>query len=1008
MPEFMRQLFAHGDMLRLGYAGTGGLVQLPPCTLDAALTWLLANGHTPNVYFGASAFDGSGTHRKENCVRTRALFLDLDYGHEGHKRPSPFRCYEDALGYLLTVPARPTCAWHTGHGIQACFKLDTPYAFPVGGGDADSLKRFERVSARLGQMCMSDATYTPEHLFRIPLTINQKDGVPPVTGSLLWWEPTHAHTFDELERLVDRYGLPQHGSETELKIVPEPYRDDVLRVTYDALPEDLRDEIEMRHEERSDTLFRLVARMLRQGYADDVIIEAMGHGVDFREKYPHRLRKQVQTCIAKIQRGTPRVYDSYVPSPIEIKNVPISISLDACAPLPEDVRANLQKYCERAGVPLQDRMLEAARFHEHLFTTQPSGVMETPCGFGKSTWAMAHIATHAGVSNRYLYVAETVEALYRAAECLEGLTATPVGRVHGFNPEQCRTLCGQARTWKQCGRGKRSACTTCEANTRCAYHNRASEEQKPILVMTHSGFIRLLERESSLLDDASILVDESLSHFVTQTFRHTDLRRVQRYFPHVAAHLQHLFPYSTLGSDTTRVRYGLPPGVDTFASRNYVFRDEQETASLKSVYDELRKVIGLAAAPVALFGDKSGGRDLAVETCLQLVNLFHPSTAEDATYACREIHGVPGPDAIQYVIKRSRFRLDTVRPYRRLWILNASAQLSPVPYPDNMPVFTCADFKPDSDKVTLHVVCANPMASRQQDNIALSGVVRMLLPHLRQHQCVFVAVNKDERGLDVVRAQLQRGADDGEGPELIVKSRGRIKGVNDAGRCTLAHLAAMSLFTTIDDSALHAAIALRRTFPDTPVVFSSTGVPNMPGGRFVVPAMREYYALNSLDQIYQAIWRTAVRNGKPVVAIVVMPEPEWLVTLWKTVMPGFRMGEAYRVATKATAQEAATATREMEERFKDVSPEEQARIAAAAGRPLSELTHVQYDFERDEGMTGLRIVNAQPGAEIPKKVIAREFGYTGDQAWKANKTRIMSLIGDFFEAGSTNRVLRRK
>ena len=58
--------------------------------------------------------------------------------------------------------------------------------------------------------------------------------------------------------------------------------------------------------------------------------------------------------------------------------------------------------------------------------------------------------------------------------------------------------------------------------------------------------------------------------------------------------------------------------------------------------------------------------------------------------------------------------------------------------------------------------------------------------------------------------------------------------------------------------------------------------------------MRTYYALRSLDEIYQAVWRTAVRNDRPVEAIVALPDEHWLATLYRTVMPGMRLASAYR------------------------------------------------------------------------------------------------------------------
>ena len=88
---------------------------------------------------------------------------------------------------------------------------------------------------------------------------------------------------------------------------------------------------------------------------------------------------------------------------------------------------------------------------------------------------------------------------------------------------------------------------------------------------------------------------------------------------------------------------------------------------------------------------------------------------------------------------------------------------------------------------------------------------------------MLLATDKGSELADGIIAQIQSvcGA-----CEVKVLTRGRIKGVNTAGDCTLIHLGAMATFTGIDDCALHAALHYRRTFPDTPHVFTPSGSPS--------------------------------------------------------------------------------------------------------------------------------------------------------------------------------------
>jgi len=67
-----------------------------PRAVESALR--LCELDVPNVYFRASAHDGSAGYGVAQCVRIRALFLDVDYGQSGHKKGTPFKTEDDALG----------------------------------------------------------------------------------------------------------------------------------------------------------------------------------------------------------------------------------------------------------------------------------------------------------------------------------------------------------------------------------------------------------------------------------------------------------------------------------------------------------------------------------------------------------------------------------------------------------------------------------------------------------------------------------------------------------------------------------------------------------------------------------------------------------------------------------------------------------------------------------------------------------------------------------------------
>ena len=991
IPRFMRALFGPGDLVVLASLKPGGVMVNEPFARDDAIQALLELGDVPNMYFRASAHDGQAGYEKGNCVRIGALFLDIDYGEAGHKKKSPFKTLEDAVGYLLTMPLRASAAWHTGHGVQAVYLLKEPFAFPAGGGDALSLMRYEGVSRKLSQMAMSDATFTPEHAFRVPLSLNDKreldPGLPVVRGEVLWMDEYRRHAFEEIEAAVAGYGIEEHLAEERKKAEAADGQDEEdgeesggKEAAYKDLPEDIRAQIEDVQGDRSGAMFSVIAKMVRAGYSDQTILDAVSHGYDFRKKYGARLKAEVDRCIGKVRSGNAGryVYGSDVAPPIETHNEAAEIRLDGCAALPQALSDMLKRYgqtCDEGrGIELSQRVLDAARFHEHMYRSKAAGVLESHCGSGKSTWAIAHIALNAREDNRYLYVLETVDALHKAAETLCKLASVPVGRSHGFNPEKCKELCGAEHEWREClPKDPKSACRTCAQNSVCPFHNRAAELKKPIVCMTHEGLIRAIEEDSELLKDANILVDEELKPYTTWDVSLEDLRGLRRCVPDVP--LDGFLPCGTFACDLELARYGVPDGADVFASRNYVYRNEQETAALGPVCAELRRALAMPMSADPFGGGVKTDHERAKSTLAELLNFFRPSKAQDAYYAFHEKHG---KDGTQYTLKRTRFSLELPRGYSKFWMLNASAQLSPYPYPDNLAVYGCPDLPDNSHLVKLHVVSGHPMKSKLEENVWLSDVALWLGPRLSpgRHKNVLVTTNKDSELADDIKAKIGKAL---PGAEIVHMTRGRIKGSNDAGWCTLAFISGMSVFTTIDDCALHAALLLRRTFPDQPDVYSREGMPNMRGGRFAIPAMRQYYALRALDEIYQTVWRTAVRNDKPVEAIIAVPGPEWVLALWRTVMPHFDLGLAYKALTKV----------------------EKGKIEAG-----NDTVEYAFDFAMDDAIDGLRIICSPPGQEFPKRQIAEMLGYTGKNPWKDNHKRILRLIGPFFDVGT--RKLRRK
>lgn len=199
--------------------------------------------------------------------------------------------------------------------------------------------------------------------------------------------------------------------------------------------------------------------------------------------------------------------------------------------------------------------------------------------------------------------------------------------------------------------------------------------------------------------------------------------------------------------------------------------------------------------------------------------------------------------------------------------------------------------------------------------------------------------------------------------DIKVINRGRLKGTNAASDRTLVILSCMSVFTTVDNCAMELALNEGRTIPRTGI-YNTKGAPKMHRGYFEVPDIQEIYACSALDELYQALYRSAIRMDQDVDVIIAVPHLEWLSALHRTVLPDFALQAAYR--------------------FKDGTLEDNTLVWG-----FCEL------LEMDEAES------------IKKTDVAEKLGFNGKTAWKDNKEKILFWLESFFEVG-TRELVRKK
>jgi len=200
-----------------------------------------------NVYFGVALRKDNTSGKKENCALLTALFVDIDYGNEGHKKESIFPDYNTALDYINSYPIQPSILVHSGHGFQLYWLLKQPVELT-----SETIPYVEDILKRLSLSLGGDSTHNVDRIFRIPGTINIKS------------EPhTQCVIFDYKNRYYDLDEIRNHPMLSvdldRLKKLTHPYR-----FILGVLEEDI---------DRSQFDQKIIYGFVKAGYSDDEIMQ---------------------------------------------------------------------------------------------------------------------------------------------------------------------------------------------------------------------------------------------------------------------------------------------------------------------------------------------------------------------------------------------------------------------------------------------------------------------------------------------------------------------------------------------------------------------------------------------------------------------------------------------------------------------------------------------------------------------------------------------------------------
>lgn len=653
------------------------------------------------------------------------------------------------------------------------------------------------------------------------------------------------------------------------------------------------------------------------------------------KRYMGRLESEINRSLSK-PRPVSSVSASAVPRPL---NSVRAVSLADCLQLGKDLRTMLKMHCTSEGIPLGAKIEDTCRAIESVANSGAQSVVMLHCGLGKSTWSMGHIAVNAGSRQPYILVVQNREAVFQAANQLKELIPSgSVGVYAGWNSEECASLSGRIFTYRDCLRDdKNSACRTCTGRSGCRYWSSRRQLRRPVVVMTREAFLGLCEKGHNF-SRHRIICDEALLTFADESFTADELDT-----------LNGIFNRYGHGSSVSDLLRRLFPALSFKGSRGvaHIPDGHMRWLLLSKVWDS-----GIAGRIIRFM---KAGKLQEHETLVYRFLLFFRTAAACAASYAYTFNGVV------LRVKKDRLDLRSFTACKSIIVLDATAALSLSEFATGACIYTCPDLDNYAMQGTarFYVVVGNPTKSRRDRNTAdgLALVDRHGRDIFAGGNDIMLPFNRDCADAVARTEQFILAHNGNAKPHRI--SRGLMRGTNAMRMCTSAFMPAAGFFTSIEDCGLHACLRLRMDMPLSEL-FLAAGKPAMHQGRFRNPVVQDIYMRKAITELYQGVYRTAIRDGRDVSIVLAVPDAGWLVPLFQLM------------------------------RFTVIDAVHRNPRAAKMFKGLSDL------------------VNMKPGTGISKRRAAACMGYTGTDAWKNHKDQITALLEPFFRISGGAGMVRKE
>lgn len=146
-----------------------------------------------NYWIGVALRKSDKSGKKIDCLALTALYSDVDYGQDGHRKKNRWQTKAEALAAIQAFPLRPSILVHSGGGFQVYWILKELLGLETG-----NYAQVEAIMKGLTLALGGDVgTQDISRILRLPGTFNMKLVGNPRPVEIVWCEPERFYDLVE-------------------------------------------------------------------------------------------------------------------------------------------------------------------------------------------------------------------------------------------------------------------------------------------------------------------------------------------------------------------------------------------------------------------------------------------------------------------------------------------------------------------------------------------------------------------------------------------------------------------------------------------------------------------------------------------------------------------------------------------------------------------------------------------------------------------------------------------